>query len=59
MAIRMVNVHKAFGAHRVLQGCSLEIREGETLTIIGGSGTGNRQPRNASRHQISGPLVAG
>src|ERR1700689_1692196 len=40
MGIRMVNVYKSFGTHRVLQGCSLEVRDGETLTIIGGSGTG-------------------
>lgn len=38
--IRLVNVHKSFGSHRVLQGCSLEVKDGETLTIIGGSGTG-------------------
>ncbi len=38
--IRLENVHKAFGANRVLRGLSLEIRDGETLTIIGGSGTG-------------------
>src|SRR5579864_2429969 len=38
--IRMVNVFKSFGAHHVLRGCSLDVRDGETLTIIGGSGTG-------------------
>ena len=38
--IRLVNVYKSFGTHRVLQGCSLEVKDGETLTIIGGSGTG-------------------
>ena len=38
--IQLENVHKAFGANRVLRGLSLEIRDGETLTIIGGSGTG-------------------
>ncbi len=34
------NVHKAFGRNRVLRGCTLDVRDGETLTIIGGSGTG-------------------
>lgn len=34
------NVFKAFGHNRVLRGCSFEVRDGETLTIIGGSGTG-------------------
>ena len=38
--IRMVDVHKSFGTHHVLRGCSLEVKDGETLTIIGGSGTG-------------------
>lgn len=38
--IRLDNVHRWFGANDVLRGCSLEVRDGETLTIIGGSGTG-------------------
>lgn len=38
--IWMENVHKAFGAKQVLQGVSLEVQEGESLVIIGGSGTG-------------------
>ncbi|OGR90911.1 MAG: ABC transporter ATP-binding protein [Elusimicrobia bacterium RIFCSPLOWO2_01_FULL_59_12] len=38
--IRLVNVHRSFGPNHVLRGCSLDIRDGETLTIIGGSGTG-------------------
>ncbi|HVO33801.1 MAG TPA: ABC transporter ATP-binding protein [Elusimicrobiota bacterium] len=38
--IRLVNVYKSFGANHVLRGCSLEVRDGETLCIIGGSGTG-------------------
>jgi phospholipid/cholesterol/gamma-HCH transport system ATP-binding protein len=40
MGIRLVNVYKSFGNNHVLRGCSLEVKEGETLTIIGGSGTG-------------------
>ncbi|MDQ6831659.1 MAG: ABC transporter ATP-binding protein [Gemmatimonadota bacterium] len=38
--IKLVNVHKAFGDKRVLTGFSLEIGEGETMVIIGYSGTG-------------------
>src|SRR5437762_1384290 len=38
--IQFENVFKAFGRNRVLRGCTLEVHEGETLTIIGGSGTG-------------------
>jgi phospholipid/cholesterol/gamma-HCH transport system ATP-binding protein len=38
--IKLVNVHKAFGAKRVLEGFDLEIGEGETMALIGYSGTG-------------------
>src|SRR5579872_2671736 len=38
--IKLENVYKSFGPNRVLRGCDLEVRDGETLTIIGGSGTG-------------------
>lgn len=38
--IRVVNLEKSFGSNRVLRGVNLEIRDGETLTIMGGSGTG-------------------
>ncbi len=34
------NVHKSFGPKKVLDGFSLEVREGETMVIIGYSGTG-------------------
>ena len=34
------DVHKSFGDNCVLQGIDLDVREGETLTIVGGSGTG-------------------
>jgi phospholipid/cholesterol/gamma-HCH transport system ATP-binding protein len=40
MSIRLVDVHKAFGPKQVLKGFSLEIQEGQTLSIIGGSGVG-------------------
>jgi len=38
--IQFEDVYKAFGPNRVLRGCTLDVRDGETLTIIGGSGTG-------------------
>src|SRR3954471_15211026 len=38
--IKLVNVQKAFGANRVLRGCNLAVADAETLTIMGGSGTG-------------------
>lgn len=38
--IRWHDVWKAFGPKRIFEGLELEVRRGETLTIIGGSGTG-------------------
>ncbi|MBK6486367.1 MAG: ABC transporter ATP-binding protein [Gemmatimonadetes bacterium] len=38
--ISLRNVHKAFGPKRVLQGFSLDVDEGETMVIIGYSGSG-------------------
>lgn len=38
--IRLVDVHKAFGPKRVLEGFTLDVNEGETMVIIGYSGTG-------------------
>ena len=38
--ITLDNVHKAFGANKVLQGVNLTIARGESMVIIGGSGTG-------------------
>lgn len=40
MSIEIVNLHKAFGAKRVLEGFTLSIPEGKTTTVIGGSGSG-------------------
>jgi phospholipid/cholesterol/gamma-HCH transport system ATP-binding protein len=38
--ISLQNVYKAFGSNQVLNGFSLDVREGETVVIIGYSGTG-------------------
>jgi phospholipid/cholesterol/gamma-HCH transport system ATP-binding protein len=38
--ILLDNVHKAFGSHLVLRGFSLEVAEGDTVAVIGFSGTG-------------------
>ena len=38
--IRFDNVHKAFGTNEVLRGFTLDVNEGETMVIIGFSGTG-------------------
>ncbi len=38
--IRVENLCKSFGQKKIHDGISFELKEGETLTIIGGSGTG-------------------
>ena len=38
--IRLLDVHKSFGPKRVLDGFTLDVEEGETMVIIGYSGTG-------------------
>lgn len=38
--IRLIGLTKSFGGKRVLTGVDLDIRTGESLVIIGGSGTG-------------------
>lgn len=40
MSIVLEELWKSFGAKEVLRGFSLEVREGETLALIGGSGSG-------------------
>jgi len=38
--IRLIDVHKAFGPKEVLTGFTLDVNEGETMVIIGYSGSG-------------------
>jgi phospholipid/cholesterol/gamma-HCH transport system ATP-binding protein len=38
--IEVHNVHKSFGDNHVLRGTNLNIRHGESMVVIGGSGTG-------------------
>lgn len=38
--IELIDVHKAFGSKEVLRGVNLRIESGESMVIIGGSGTG-------------------
>lgn len=38
--IQVRNLYKNFGEHEVLRGVDLDIEDGETITIIGGSGCG-------------------
>ncbi|HZN62176.1 MAG TPA: ABC transporter ATP-binding protein [Planctomycetota bacterium] len=39
-AVELVDLHKAFGSKPVLRGLTLQLLRGETLCVIGGSGTG-------------------
>jgi phospholipid/cholesterol/gamma-HCH transport system ATP-binding protein len=38
--IELIDVHRAFGQNRVLRGVTLKIDSGESMVVIGGSGTG-------------------
>lgn len=38
--IELSNVHKSFGSKQILRGVDLQVARGESLVIIGGSGTG-------------------
>ncbi|MGR3551257.1 ABC transporter ATP-binding protein [Pseudooceanicola sp.] len=38
--IRYIDVHKSFGINHVLRGMTLDVPRGESMVIIGGSGTG-------------------
>jgi phospholipid/cholesterol/gamma-HCH transport system ATP-binding protein len=38
--IQLASLHKSFGRQTVLNGISLEVEEGETLSVLGKSGTG-------------------
>ena len=38
--IRVVNLCKSFGENQVLRGMDLEVRRGESMVVIGGSGSG-------------------
>jgi phospholipid/cholesterol/gamma-HCH transport system ATP-binding protein len=38
--VAVENVHKSFGSHNVLDGINLSVRRGETLAVLGRSGTG-------------------
>jgi phospholipid/cholesterol/gamma-HCH transport system ATP-binding protein len=40
VSILLKEVHKAFGTNEVLRGFSLEVRDGETLAVVGQSGVG-------------------
>jgi phospholipid/cholesterol/gamma-HCH transport system ATP-binding protein len=40
VVVSVRDLHKAFGRHEVLTGVSLDVRRGETVVVLGGSGEG-------------------
>jgi phospholipid/cholesterol/gamma-HCH transport system ATP-binding protein len=38
--IEIIDLHKAFGNHHVLKGVNLKVEKGESMVVIGGSGSG-------------------
>jgi phospholipid/cholesterol/gamma-HCH transport system ATP-binding protein len=40
LKIRVCDLHKSFGANHVLRGADLDVGQGESVVVIGGSGTG-------------------
>mgnify|MGYP001814980775 FL=1 len=40
MSIELKEIHKAFGSNKVLRGFSLDVKDGETLAVVGQSGSG-------------------
>jgi phospholipid/cholesterol/gamma-HCH transport system ATP-binding protein len=52
IVIEMKNVHKAFGDRKILRGMNLKVKKGETMVILGPSGTG----KSVSLKHITGLL---
>ncbi|MFZ1468781.1 MAG: ATP-binding cassette domain-containing protein, partial [Paracoccaceae bacterium] len=38
--LKVVDLHKSFGAHEVIKGVSLEAQKGDVIAILGASGSG-------------------
>src|ERR1700719_2902188 len=61
--ISLRGVEKSFGQKRVLRGIDLEVMEGETVVVLGGSGEGKsvllRHINGLERPDAGGVLVAG
>jgi len=66
--IQVRGLHKAFGTQKVLDGIDLEARRGETLAVLGRSGTGKSvllkvliglQPPDGGSVRIAGHEIAG
>ena len=53
MSIELIDIHKAFGPKQILRGLSLEVREGETVALVGFSGGG----KSVTLKHIAGLLI--
>ncbi|HYW11141.1 MAG TPA: ABC transporter ATP-binding protein [Longimicrobium sp.] len=53
MSIQLVDVHKAFGAKKILRGLSLDVEDGETVSLVGFSGAG----KSVTLKHIAGLLM--
>ncbi|MDF3818767.1 ABC transporter ATP-binding protein [Leptospira sp. 96542] len=53
IAIEMKNVHKTFGKRKILKGMNIQVRQGETMVILGPSGTG----KSVSLKHLTGLLL--
>ncbi|NYT63707.1 ATP-binding cassette domain-containing protein [Alcaligenaceae bacterium] len=51
-AVKVENVHKAFGANEVLKGISFTARQGDVLSIIGASGSGKSTLLRCINHLV-------
>jgi phospholipid/cholesterol/gamma-HCH transport system ATP-binding protein len=51
--IEMINVHKTFGSRKILKGMNLRVKKGETMVILGPSGTG----KSVSLKHITGLTI--
>lgn len=67
VTIKVADLHKSFGTHKVLKGVSLTAREGDVVAIIGGSGSGKStmlrcinflETPTAGQIEIGGEIVA-
>jgi phospholipid/cholesterol/gamma-HCH transport system ATP-binding protein len=54
VSIELVDIHKAFGPKQILRGLSLEVKEGETVALVGFSGGG----KSVTLKHIAGLLIA-
>jgi phospholipid/cholesterol/gamma-HCH transport system ATP-binding protein len=53
VSIQLVNVHKAFGSKQILRGLSLDVEDGETVSLVGFSGAG----KSVTLKHIAGLLI--